>query len=68
MPVTEDKLIYEGEVYVRPVGRGIVLEQEPRRPHLDDWVAEWLGDRHPGYLTGGCQERLRIVIERVDST
>ena len=35
-------LIYDGSVYVRPVGRGIVLEDELDKPHLDEWIEAWL--------------------------
>jgi hypothetical protein len=33
-----NRLTYEGEVYVRPVGRGVVLEEHPDRAYLDDWL------------------------------
>jgi hypothetical protein len=59
------QLVYEGEVYVRPIGRGIVLEEEPSRQYLDDWIELWLERWHEGIVTGGCSERLRIVIEKV---
>lgn len=68
MTAARNKIVYEGDVYVRPIGRGIVLEQEPGRPHLGEWIEAWLGDYHPGYVTGGCDERLRIVVERISPT
>jgi hypothetical protein len=38
----KNMLIYDGLVYVRPVGRGIVLEDELGKPHLDEWIEAWL--------------------------
>jgi len=32
------RLDYEGEIYVRPIGRGIVLDDEPGEPYLDEWI------------------------------
>ena len=35
---TDERLLlqYEGRIYVRPVGRGVVLEDEEHRMQLDD--------------------------------
>jgi hypothetical protein len=56
-------IVYEGEVYVRPVGRGIALEDEVGRPHLDEWIERWLSELRPGRGFGGYRDRLRIVVE-----
>ena len=31
---------YRGRIYVRPIGRGIVLEDRLGKPHLDDLLEE----------------------------
>ena len=62
-----ERLVYEGEVYVRPVGRGIALEDHPDRAYLADWIETWLDRWHDGIVYQGCTERLRIVVERVAS-
>ncbi len=31
---------YRGRIYVRPIGRGIVLEDRDGKPHLDDVLDE----------------------------
>ena len=31
---------YRGRIYVRPIGRGIVLEDREGKPHLDDVLEE----------------------------
>jgi hypothetical protein len=65
MSPTTNQLTYEGEVYVRPVGRGVVLEEHPDRAYLDDWIETWLEQWHDCIIGGGCSERLRIVIEKL---
>jgi hypothetical protein len=65
MRSTTNRLAYEGEVYLRPVGRGIVLEDDPDRASFDAWLETWLEQWHDGIATGGCSERLRIVIEKL---
>ncbi len=59
-------LTYEGSIYVRPIGRGIVLEYEPDKPHLDEWVEAWLmkSTQHHS-ITGNFYARLDIVIKDV---
>jgi hypothetical protein len=42
---------YTGSLYVRPVGRGIVLEGVENRPHLDEWLERAL--LHAGVLRDG---------------
>jgi hypothetical protein len=63
MASADDKIVYEGDVYVRPIGRGIMLEDEHCRPCLHQWIEAWLAERHPGHALGGYPERLRIVVE-----
>lgn len=29
---------YRGRLYVRPIGRGIILDDAEDRPHLDEWI------------------------------
>lgn len=47
----QDMLVYEGSICVRPIGRGIVLEDEPGEPHLDEWIEAWLAKSAPHRLT-----------------
>lgn len=63
---------YTGRLYVRPVGRGIVLEGIEDRPHLDEWVEQALVDagvlqEGDGWTGGGRTTEpvtLRLTIER----
>ncbi|MGH3994556.1 MAG: hypothetical protein ACRDSN_19115 [Pseudonocardiaceae bacterium] len=63
---------YTGPLYVRPVGRGIVLEGMEDRPHLDEWLERALVDagvlREGDGWTGGGRTTepvtLRLTIER----
>lgn len=66
MPTEHPRISYEGEVYVRPIGRGIVLEDEPGEPHLDDWIETWLAQTGSNSFMSGFSTRVRIVVERVD--
>lgn len=61
------RLIYEGPVYVRPVGRGMVLDDERGEPHLDEWIETWLIEvaSHRSVSGGEFRARLRIVVEYV---
>jgi hypothetical protein len=60
----QDRLVYEGLIYVRPIGRGIVLEDEPGKSHLDDWLETWLTKSAPYRLTSsGFSTRLYIVVK-----
>jgi hypothetical protein len=59
-------LTYEGRVYVRPVGRGIVLSDEPGEPQIEDWIGRWIAQHTPVSEAGGAERRLRLVVERVD--
>lgn len=52
------RLIYDGGVYIRPVRRGIVLEDDPQQRHVDDWVADFVGVEWSDW-TG----RMRITVE-----
>lgn len=64
---TRKRLIYEGPVYVRPIGRGIVLDDERSEPHLDEWIETWLIEvaSHRFVSGGEFRARLRIVVEYV---
>jgi hypothetical protein len=57
------RLSYDGDLYVRPVGRGIVLEDEPGKPHLDEWIETWLAEIGPHSFMSGFSARVRIVVE-----
>jgi hypothetical protein len=62
----QDMLVYEGSIYVRPIGRGIVLEDEQGKPHLDEWVETWLMKSAPHRsMTGNFYTRLDIAIRDV---
>jgi hypothetical protein len=65
---TRRRLIYDGPVYVRPIGRGIVLNDERVEPHLDEWIETWLIEvaSHSSVRGGGgFRARLRVVVEYV---
>lgn len=64
---TRKRLIYEGPVYVRPIGRGIVLDDERDEPHLDEWIETWLIEvaSHRYVSSGELRARLRIAVEYV---
>jgi len=64
---TRRRLIYDGPVYVRPIGRGIVLNDERAEPHLDEWIETWLIEvaSHSSVRGGGFRARLRVVVEYV---
>jgi len=44
MSHTAHEARYTGALYVRPVGRGIVLEDDEARPHVDEWIEKALHD------------------------
>jgi hypothetical protein len=48
-----------------PAG-GIVLTDEPGEPQIEDWIADWIGQRTPVSPAGGAECRLRLVVERID--
>jgi hypothetical protein len=59
-------LVYEGSIYVRPIGRGIVLRDKLGEPHLDEWIEAWLRKSAPHRSTSsGFSTRLCIVVEDV---
>lgn len=65
---TRKRLVYEGPVYVRPIGRGIVLDDERAEPHLDEWIETWLSEvaSHSSVRGGGeFRAHLRVVVEYV---
>lgn len=64
---TRKRLTYEGPVYIRPIGRGIVLDDERDEPHLDEWIETWLIEiaSHRSVSGGEFRARLRIVVEYV---
>ncbi len=68
MAAQPQPLSYDGKVYVRPIGRGIVLEDEPGEPHLDEWIERWLVQSRPGSFTRGFYTRIRVVVESTDET
>lgn len=53
--------VYEGRVYVRPVGRGIVLLDT--HTDLDDWMAGALSAEV--WTGGGAYRQARITVERL---
>lgn len=53
--------VYAGRVYVRPVGRGVVLCDIDA--DLDEWIAGALGEAP--YTGGGAERRARITVERL---
>ena len=55
-----ERFTYEGDVYVRPIGRGVVLE----KTKTDLWVEIERLVEAP--LGSGWEGRLRIVVEKLD--
>jgi hypothetical protein len=66
MSTKRPRLSYDGKIYVRPAGRGIVLEDEPGEPQLDDWIEIWLSEGGRGSLMSGFSTRIRIVVESAE--
>jgi hypothetical protein len=66
MSDSQHALSYEGRVHVRPVGRGIVLEDEPGEPHIEDWITTLIAQHKPVTAAGGVDTRLRIAVEWID--
>lgn len=62
---TRRRLVYEGPVYVRPIGRGIVLDDERAEPHLDEWIETWLSEVASHSSIPGFRAHLRVVVEYV---
>jgi hypothetical protein len=56
-----ERFMYEGDVYVRPVGRGVVLEET--KSDLVEEI-ERLVDTPLG---SGWEGRLRIVVEKLEA-
>lgn len=56
-------LRYEGDIYIRPVARGIVLE--PTGHYLND-VIEGLYEAVTGENAWGNDARIRLVVELLD--
>jgi hypothetical protein len=56
------KVEYEGELYVRPLVRGILLTDLPDKPDIDEWVPSVLGLDN----RDGDRDRVRITIEPLD--
>jgi hypothetical protein len=54
---------WEGEVYVRPLGRGVVLVDGEDDAYLDEIVAELVFDGAPSYSASDWSGRIRISIE-----
>lgn len=52
-----ERFEYDGPVYIRPIGRGIVLEKTDT--YLDDEIGALVG----ASLSSGWSGRLRIVVE-----
>ena len=53
---------FEGEVYIRPLGRGVCLGSE--MIDFEDWLPDALGI---GYVSaGGETVQVRITVERID--
>jgi hypothetical protein len=50
---------YEGRIYVRPVQRGVMLEDDPEEKYVDDVIEMLVG--------GDCRSaRVRIRVEVLD--
>lgn len=57
-----ERFEYEGPVYIRPIGRGIVLEATDT--YLDAEIEEFVG----AHLSAGWSGSLRIVVEKPAET
>lgn len=58
---------YDGPVHVRPVGRGIVLEDHRDGTTLDDAIERMLPVDNLDVITRGWEGRLRVVVEVVEA-
>lgn len=66
---------YTGRLYVRPVGRGIMLEELEGNPHVDEWLESILatagvldaGDMWRGSGRTTQPLRLRVTVESVSA-
>jgi hypothetical protein len=56
------RLVYEGDIYLRPAGRGVVLLDEHLKPDIDEWLEGWL-DFDTGLLLANTAGRVRITVE-----
>lgn len=56
------RLVYEGDIYLRPVGRGVVLLDEHLKPNIDEWLEAWL-DHDSGLLPANTAGRVRITVQ-----
>jgi hypothetical protein len=52
------RLVYEGDIYLRPVGHRVLLLDVPFTPELDDWP-----DQDVGLLRADTPVRARITVE-----
>lgn len=52
---------FEGDVYIRPLGRGVCLG--PDMAYFEDWLSDALGVE--SVSAGGETVRVRITVERV---
>jgi hypothetical protein len=61
-PLVGPCVVYEGDIYLRPVGRGVVLIDELFKPELDEWLEQWL-DHDTGLIPANTAGRVRITVE-----
>ena len=60
--MTENKHVWEGEIYVRPLNRGVCLAGG-NMPHIEEWIAKIIGaDSYSGNTT----HRVRITVETLE--
>ncbi len=60
------KIEYEGPVYIRPLGRGIVIGDvaDPSSPYFEDWFASEVKDYS---YSSGWEGNLRITVEEINA-
>lgn len=58
--MSEHKTVFEGEVYIRPLGRGVCLG--PDLEDFEDWIFGALGIE---WTQTGTEVRARITVERL---
>lgn len=53
---------YEGRIYVRPVGRGVTLNDAQGEPHLDELIEDAVARRYGAVYGWSGRARIRVEI------
>ena len=60
--------VYEGQVYIRPVERGMVLSDLAEGTYIEQWVEDVIRESQPNMTAygSGWAGKLRITVELLD--